>query len=507
VTPGAASTRDARPGLDLLAVPLLGRLLRWRHARAVFQVPLLLLAIVLVVHGLTGPQQAPKNLATVLTWVHYRGLLVLGLLVAGNVFCMACPFMLVRDLARRVARPVRGWPTALRNKWTGIALLVGVLYAYELFDLWGDPSATAWLIVGYFGVALLVDSLFTGAWFCKSVCPIGQFNFAASSVSPLEVTIKDRATCDACPTNDCLVGRKDPDDGRVVQRGCELGLFLPRKAGNMDCTLCLDCVHACPVDNVAISPRLPASELFEDPDRSGVGRYSRRTDLAVLAVVFTFGALLNAFGMVSPVYAAEQWLAGVLGTTREAPVLGILFLALLVVEPVLLLLGAAWVTRRALAAPRTAAPGLAAPGAGPHDARAARPALLRVVTTWAWTLVPLGVGVWMAHYGFHLLTGLWTFVPVAQKALVDAGLPLLGQPRWGVGGLRGPVVQVIEMWLLALGLLGSLITVSRVAVREQPAHPARAGWPWAAIAVLLFASAVWLLNQPMEMRGTVLGPA
>jgi polyferredoxin len=301
VTPGAASTRDARPGLDLLAVPLLGRLLRWRHARAVFQVPLLLLAIVLVVHGLTGPQQAPKNLATVLTWVHYRGLLVLGLLVAGNVFCMACPFMLVRDLARRVARPVRGWPTALRNKWTGIALLVGVLYAYELFDLWGDPSATAWLIVGYFGVALLVDSLFTGAWFCKSVCPIGQFNFAASSVSPLEVTIKDRATCDACPTNDCLVGRKDPADGRVVQRGCELGLFLPRKAGNMDCTLCLDCIHACPVDNVAITARLPASELFDDPDRSGVGRYSARTDLAVLAAVFTFGALLNAFGMVSPV--------------------------------------------------------------------------------------------------------------------------------------------------------------------------------------------------------------
>jgi hypothetical protein len=121
--------------------------------------------------------------------------------------------------------------------------------------------------------------------------------------------------------------------------------------------------------------------------------------------------------------------------------------------------------------------------------------------------VPLGVGVWMAHYGFHLLTGLWTFVPVAQKALVDAGLPLLGAPHWGVGGLRGPAVQAIEMWLLALGLLGSLITVSRVAVREHPARPVRAGWPWAALAVLLCATAVWLLNQPMEMRGTVLGPS
>jgi ferredoxin len=500
VTPGAAAARDARPGFDLLAVPGLGRLLRHRRARAVFQVPLLLGAIVLVVHGLTGPQQAPKNLATVLTWVHYRGLLVLGLLVAGNVFCMACPFMLVRDIARRFARPVRNWPAALRKKWAGIVLLVAVLYAYELFDLWADPWATAWLIVAYFGAALLVDSLFTGAWFCKSVCPIGQFNFVASSVSPLEVTVKERAVCDECTTHDCLTGRRDPQDpARIVQRGCELGLFLPRKAGNMDCTLCLDCVHACPVDNVAISARLPASELFEDPDRSGVGRYSRRTDLAVLAAVFTFGALLNAFGMISPVYVVEQWLAGVLGTTSEAPVLGLLFFALLVVEPAALLLGAAWITRRATA-PARGTGGNGGNGAG-------GPALLVIITTWAWTLVPLGVGVWMAHYGFHLLTGLWTFVPVAQKALVDAGLPLLGAPHWGVGGLRGPAVQAIEMWLLALGLLGSLITVSRVAVREHPARPVRAGWPWAALAVLLCATAVWLLNQPMEMRGTVLGPS
>jgi len=33
----------------------------------------------------------------------------------------------------------------------------------------------------------------------------------------------------------------------------------------------------------------------------------------VLATVFTFGALLNAFGMVSPVYALEAWLGRALG--------------------------------------------------------------------------------------------------------------------------------------------------------------------------------------------------
>ncbi|MGD8627115.1 MAG: hypothetical protein PVJ34_21445, partial [Anaerolineae bacterium] len=59
--------------LDLLALPLLGRFLRWHHARTALGLPLLLLAGLIVFDGLVGPQMAPKNLATVLVWVHYRG--------------------------------------------------------------------------------------------------------------------------------------------------------------------------------------------------------------------------------------------------------------------------------------------------------------------------------------------------------------------------------------------------------------------------------------------------
>src|SRR6266487_2132080 len=93
-------------GFDLLRLPLVGRFVRWRHARLTLQMPLFALAVVLVLHGLFGPELAPKNLATLLTWVHYRGLLVLVLLVAGNFFCLACPFLLPRELARRLFRPV-----------------------------------------------------------------------------------------------------------------------------------------------------------------------------------------------------------------------------------------------------------------------------------------------------------------------------------------------------------------------------------------------------------------
>jgi hypothetical protein len=247
----------------------------------------------------------------------------------------------------------------------------------------------------------------------------------------------------------------------------------------MDCTFCLDCVYACPHDNVALTTRLPASELWIDPRRSGIGRFSKRKDLAALALLFTFGALLNAFGMVSPVYAVQAWLAGLMGTTREAPVLGALFLLLLVLEPVLLLGLAAGLTRR---------------GAGTREP------LLPLVTRFAYALVPLGFGIWLAHYSFHLFTGLWTFVPVVQ-----AGLPWLGAPDWGLGGLAAERVYPLELGFLGLGVLGSLLVAWRIAERE---YPARAGWafaPWAGLCLLLGSVAVWLLSQPMEMRGTFLG--
>lgn len=472
-----------------MSAPARGRLhrfFRWPHARLVLQLPLAALALAMVLHGLFGPQLAPKNLATLLGWVHYRGALVLALLVAGNLFCMACPFMLPRRLARRFAQPVRQWPRVLRNKWLGLALFVLVLFAYELWDLWGSPWWTAWLVIGYFVAATAVDATFRHAPFCKWVCPIGQFNFVASTLSPLEVAVAEPDVCTTCTTHDCIRGREHPDDpSRLAQRGCELLLFQPKKVGNLDCTFCLDCIQACPHDNVALRSRLPGRELWSDRRRSGIGLLTERKDLAALALLFTFGAVLNAFAMVSPVYAVQSWLADLLGTTSEAAVLGTLFFVLLVVEPVVLLGLAAGATRRATGV---------------------REPLLQVVVRYSYALVPLGFGVWLAHYSFHLWTGLWTFVPVTQDLVADLlGRPLLGTPLWRLTGLSEPAIQPIEWGFLSLGLLGSLLVAWRIAEREPARRTAAAFAPWAALVVCLGVAAFWLLAQPMEMRGTFLG--
>lgn len=475
---------DSR-AFDLMDAPFLGRFLRWRHARTVSQIPLFIISVLMVLHGLFGPALAPKNLATTISWVHFRGALVFVLLLAGNFFCLACPFMLPRQLARRFFRPRYNWPQRLRNKWFSIALFILILFAYELFDLWSSPWWTTLLILGYFIGILFVDGVFKHATFCKFVCPIGQFNFVASTISPLEVRVRNQEVCVDCRTKDCIRGRRDQAANPIViQRGCELALFQPYKVGNMDCTFCLDCVQACPHDNVGIMSRLPASELTIDTQRSGIGYFSRRKDLAALSVVFAFGAVLNAFGMVSPVYAAQSWLAGVLRINQEAPILGLIFVVGLIIEPALLLVLAAWLTKKW---------------------GGSRSAILPLIIRHSYALVPLGFGIWLSHYGFHFLTGLYTIIPVFQSALASIGWPIMGAPMWRLGGLPENAVYPIELGFLGLGFLGSLLVIYRQAEEDPETHTWRVFSVWGGLCLLLWVSALWLLSQPMEMRGTFMG--
>ncbi len=358
---------------DLLDLPVLGPFLRWRHSRRVLQLVLAALAVVVIFDGLRGPQVAAMNLAGVLPWIHWRGLLILSLLVAGNVFCMACPFTLPRSLAARWLPSGRPWPRWLRSKWLAVALVAIFLWSYEAFALWDNPWITAWIAVGYFVAAFAVDSFFRGAAFCKYVCPIGQFNFVQSLVSPLEVAVREPALCGTCTTHECI-------RGSATIPGCQTHLFQPRKQGNLDCTFCLDCVHSCPHTNVGLLATVPGRTLWSDPFRSGIGRFSRRPDLAALVLVLVFGAFANAAGMIEPVV---EWQDRLRLTLNDPPQLAITtasyFFALILLPLAAVALAAAASRRFARLGDST----------------------LTTATRFAFALVPIGFGMWLAHYSFH----------------------------------------------------------------------------------------------------------
>ena len=124
---------------------------------------------------------------------------------------------------------------------------------------------------------------------------------------------------------------------------------------------------------------------------------------------------------------------------------------------------------------------------------------LEVATRYAYALVPLGFGMWLAHYCFHFLTSYRTAVPVAQRFAADLGLTLLGMPEWGSACCRPGMTWLLpfEFLCLDVGLLLSLYAGYRLASSLKDLLP------WALLLVLLFAAGVWILLQPMQMRGTL----
>ena len=435
------SARTARPATwDLLKLPIVGPIITHRHFRRIVQTAMLVLATAVVIDGLRGPQASPLNLAGVLPWTYWRGLAVIALLAAGNLFCMACPFTLPRDLARRFLPARHRWPAKLRSKWIAIGLLAIYLWAYEAFSLWDSPWWTAWIVIGYFVTAFVVDGLFQGASFCKYVCPIGQFHFIHSFVSPLEVKVREPQVCNSCQTHDCLHGNHH-------QRGCELNLFQPTKRSNFDCTFCLDCVHACPQENIGIRRAAPASALLQET------RWYKRNDVTALALILVFGAFVNAAGMTGPVM---MWMH------EQGAMSKVYYAAALLLTPALTF----WISRKL-----------------------SQSAELSGRFTLA--LVPLGFSMWIAHFSFHLATGWQSLIPILNRwsifGSLDSGASAFG---W---------LTPFEILALDCGLLLTLYVAWRVANGAF-----RMFAPWGTLAVALYSVGIWILFQPMQMRGMVM---
>ena len=122
---------------------------------------------------------------------------------------------------------------------------------------------------------------------------------------------------------------------------------------------------------------------------------------------------------------------------------------------------------------------------------------------YAYALVPLGAGIWLAHYGFHLLAGVLTIVPVTQSAVIDFfGRPLAGEPMWQLTGVRPGLLFPMQVGCVLLGMLGSVGVASSLTTRHG--QSVWSALPWNLLIAALAIVAVWALAQPMDMRGMVM---
>jgi hypothetical protein len=261
-----------------------------------------------------------------------------------------------------------------------------------------------------------------------------------------------------------------------------MDLHLPRKSGNLDCTFCLDCVRACPHDNIGVLAVASGMDIVHDPQRASVGRLARRRDITALALVCVFAAFANAALMVTPISNWRDHLAAKLNLSSTLPVTSALYLALILVP--LTLVGGGVLAGRAIA-------GVKVP-------------TLEMISRFSLALIPLAAAMWAAHYLFHFLLGWDSVLPVFQRVLGNLGWAG-SQSSWPVAGplISMDHLRIVQTVLLDIGLLATLYLGWRIARIQASKLRSAFGVmaPWGSVAIALYAFGIWTCLQPMQMRG------
>jgi hypothetical protein len=201
-------------------------------------------------------------------------------------------------------------------------------------------------------------------------------------------------------------------------------------------------------------------------------------------------------GMTAPILMWQEEMTMSLGFETHVPVASALLLFEIILLPLALALLLGWILPRSIGPP---------PVGFMSRSWIGRSAL---------ALVPLGVSMWIVHYQFHLLTSWSSALPVTQRALIDAsgGLlqPWLGDPAWSLACCTPAPDWLLdfELIIINLGFVVSWALAFNFARAALPgARTMRVFFgvlPLGLLQLGLLAWGIWIVLQPMQMRGTLL---
>jgi 4Fe-4S binding protein len=463
--------------LNLLDVSWLRRLLTAPAFALSMQVVLLGLMAVVVFLGFFDAQDGGVNIASRLTWTIWWAGIIFTFVLLGRVWCVACPFGALNEWTSRLAAPIRRLPRPLRNIWWATGLFVLLTWADEQLGVVRSPRVTAWIVIIFVALAVAVGFLFERRSFCRYLCPIGGVIGLYSMAAPLELRVKDSATCRHHPEQQCYRGGE-------TSRGCPMFEFPQSMDRNNYCTLCVECVKGCARDNLVLRFRAFGRDLWASSRRAMDESY-----LAVMLVGLTFLVTAQMLGAWSHwTSALASWLPALVGGGIEPGA------SLRVVESAVLLVGSLVVVPLLV----LAAVFLADRSAGP-----ARVGLRKSFVLFGYMFVPIGLAMHLAHNLAHLLLEGGGIVPAVQRAIELYTPWSLGQPEWPASPLApAAVVSVFQTVVLVGFFVLSLVAGYRLALRAylDPRIASTAVVPMAVLSLVFTVIGIVLLNQPMGMR-------
>lgn len=292
------------------------------------------------------------------------------------------------------------------------------------------PFATFVLLGFIIVLAFVIGLIFEKRSFCLYMCPVSGFQGLYSQFAMSEIRCKNQEICKGHNLKTCFLG----DDKGY---GCPWGLTPFNFKKNTYCGMCLECFKTCPYDNIAFNLRPPGVDLLVEEKR-GLDEAWKAFIMLGIAMVF-FLSMQGPWGVLKDM---------VRGTTAKGY---LTFISLHSVFSLLVIPGIFFVVSlfsKLMSGDRGSS-------------------LKKIFINFAYTLVPIGLGVWIAFslgiilpngsYILHILSDPFAW---GWNLFGTANLPWTPVFTHALGYLQGVTLIIFYLFSLAYGFRLSRQTFS-----------------------------------------------
>ncbi|WDE96252.1 hypothetical protein PQO03_11090 [Lentisphaera profundi] len=452
--------------------PLLLKIVKKNSFPLIIQSLSIFLFLFIIFAGFFGSQRI--SIVPMLVWTIWWILLIFLAAGFATTFCAICPWeglsSIISSLSLRSRKKKIGfemkWPKKLKNVYPALGLFVFLTWLeLGIDDMTKSPSMSAIMGLIFLAIAILTVSIFEKRVFCRYLCMVGRISGLYAMFSPLELRGKSMDVCNACTTKDCLRGNEKAT-------GCPTMLFPGGINDNNYCTMCTECVRACPHDNMALNIRSVAADLIH--------RSRFKMDEAFFAV--TLLALTSFHGItMTPSWNIMVDMTRAMTGLSQAPIFSLLMIFMILI-PMGIFWFSAWTTKQLTCN---------------HKMRTRD-----FFKAFAYPLIPVALFYHLAHNGMH-------FFMEAQNII-----PLLSDPMgwgWDLFGTAtktyAPMLSLTSIWylqviLIVIGHIFGVIVADRIAkvLFKDRKNFIRCLIPQLIVMILYSSFSIWLIAQPMEMR-------
>lgn len=286
------------------------------------------------------------------------------------------------------------------------------------------PIGTFILLGSVILMAFLIGLIFEKRSFCLYMCPVSGFQALYSQFATAEIRIKDPEVCRHHRVKTCYVGNEKG-------YGCPWLITPFNFLKNTYCGMCLECFKTCPHDNMGFFLRPPGVDLLKESQREprGLDEAWKAFIMIAIALVF-FLAMQGPWGELKDMVRAATWkgwfiFVGLHSFTALLGIPGFFFIFVYLSKKI----------------------------SGNREI-----SLKKIFTNFSYTLVPIGLGIWMAFsvgiilpngsYLMHILSDPFAW---GWNLLGTAGFPWTPVFTNLMGYIQGIVLLIFYLLALAFG--------------------------------------------------------